>query len=69
MEDTMPIYEYQCPKCERFFEKIQSIAEGGKPVACPYCGAEKADRVLSRFSSSKGEGAPSSCGGASQRFS
>jgi len=68
-EENMPIYEYRCRKCERFFEKIQSVKEQRELVQCPYCGAEKAERLLSKFSSSKGERASSSCGGGSSRFS
>jgi len=66
----MPIYEYQCRKCERFFEKIRIFRKEKDSVKCPYCGEEGADRVVSKFSSfSKGESSSSSCGGGSTRFS
>jgi putative FmdB family regulatory protein len=65
----MPIYEYQCRKCERFFEKLHLGKDEAGAVKCPNCGAEGAEKVLSKFSSSKGEEASSSCGGGSTRFS
>ena len=67
----MPIYEYRCRKCGEVFEKIQKVEEGAKSLKCPYCGAQKPEKVLSSFSSSKGSGSTSSCGpvGGSKRFS
>lgn len=66
----MPIYEYRCRKCGRIFEKIQKVEETGDSLTCPYCGGQIPEKVLSRFSSSKGMDAPPSCGpvGGSRRF-
>jgi putative FmdB family regulatory protein len=66
----MPIYEYRCRKCGKIFEKIQKVNEGGESLKCPYCGGQKPEKVLSSFSSSKGETSASSCGptGGSSRF-
>ena len=58
----MPIYEYRCRKCGKVFEKIQKVNEGGESLKCPHCGGQKPEKVLSSFSSSKGEAATSSCG-------
>jgi putative FmdB family regulatory protein len=58
----MPIYEYRCRKCGKIFEKIQKVNERGKSLKCPYCGGQKPEKVLSSFSSSKGEATTSSCG-------
>ena len=33
----MPLYEYQCGKCQHRFEKIQKFTDPG-PDACPVCG-------------------------------
>jgi len=71
----MPIYEYQCRKCEKVFEVIQKVNEGGEKLTCPSCGAKKPEKVMSCCSSfSKGaesaSSAPSSsCGSSSSRFS
>ncbi len=67
----MPIYEYRCRKCEKTFEKIQKVDEDGDTLKCPSCGAEKPEKILSRFSSTKEAESAPSCGpsGASSRFS
>ena len=33
----MPLYEYQCGKCQHRFEKIQRFSDPG-PDVCPVCG-------------------------------
>ena len=44
----MPIYEYQCQKCDYLFEKLQKITD--KPVAlCPEC-SSKAKKIMSSSS-------------------
>ena len=67
----MPIYEYQCRKCEKVFEMLQKVDEGGEAVKCPYCGGQKPEKILSRFSSVKEVESTSSCEptGHSGRFS
>ena len=40
----MPLYEYQCTKCRRRTEKIESVA-GPHLKKCPHCGA-KVERLL-----------------------
>ncbi|HXR33679.1 MAG TPA: FmdB family zinc ribbon protein [Verrucomicrobiae bacterium] len=41
----MPLYEYQCTKCKRRTEKIESVA-GPHLKKCPHCGA-KVERLQS----------------------
>jgi len=67
----MPIYEYQCRKCGKVFEKIQKVNEGGNSLTCPYCGGKKPEKILSSFSSSKGTESSSSCSpaGSSSKYS
>ena len=50
----MPLYEYQCKKCEKRFETLLSFKESGDPVKCPHCGSQETDRLLSTFSASVG---------------
>ena len=40
----MPLYEYQCTKCKRRTEKIESVA-GPHLKKCPHCGG-KVERLL-----------------------
>ena len=42
----MPIYEYQCAKCQHVLEALQKFAE--EPLKfCPECGADALKRLLS----------------------
>lgn len=43
----MPIYEFQCSKCDRKIEKILSISESNKKIKCDYCKNAFAKRVVS----------------------
>jgi len=45
----MPIYEYQCQKCEQLFEEMVPHADAADDVRCPHCGAEKVSRLFSLF--------------------
>lgn len=40
----MPLYEYQCEKCGKRFEKIESVS-ASRIKKCPECGA-RAERLL-----------------------
>jgi putative FmdB family regulatory protein len=64
----MPIYEYQCKKCDHSFERL--IFKGDDENAiCPKCGANKVKKLLSTssFISKTGIGACSTS--ASKGFS
>lgn len=43
----MPIYEFECEQCRARFEEL--VAAGGG-VACPGCGSERTQRLLSEVS-------------------
>jgi putative FmdB family regulatory protein len=47
----MPIYEYQCNKCDSKFEVLQSISATNEGLICPECGEPKPRRLLSLFAS------------------
>ena len=51
----MPIYEYQCRKCEHTFE---AIVDGDDSIACPECRAAELDRLLSLPAKPKNGPAP-----------
>jgi putative FmdB family regulatory protein len=42
----MPLYEYQCGKCNHRFEKIQKFSDPA-PDACPTCGGSPVTRLPS----------------------
>ncbi|MDY6845419.1 MAG: zinc ribbon domain-containing protein [Thermodesulfobacteriota bacterium] len=48
----MPIYEYECQKCNERFEILQKLSEDKNVVECPQCHTYNTQRVLSLFSSS-----------------
>ena len=41
----MPLYEYECQKCEHSFEKL--VASSDTAVECPECHTTKVQRLLS----------------------
>ncbi len=42
----MPIYEYSCSDCGHSFELMQKVSDP-PPSACPECGGEKVDKLMS----------------------
>lgn len=51
----MPIYEYLCQDCRRRVSiLVRSISNPGKP-ACPRCGGQHLDRLMSRFARVRSE--------------
>lgn len=45
----MPIYEYQCPKCQHTFEEWVKASESHGQEPCPKCG-EPSPRIMSHTS-------------------
>ena len=45
----MPIYEYQCAKCEHRYEEYLSTSTKPAPP-CPGCGSKKVERKYSSIS-------------------
>jgi putative FmdB family regulatory protein len=48
----MPIYEYQCRRCNIRFETLRPIRDDGRDLSCPECGDEKPEKVFSTFATS-----------------
>ncbi len=45
----MPVYEYRCPDCRRRVSVFQSYSDYGKiQPACPECGGNRLQRMISR---------------------
>jgi putative FmdB family regulatory protein len=53
----MPIYEYECRKCNERFEVLQKASDSNEGLNCPKCDADKPERVLSAFCSTGAKGA------------
>lgn len=53
-DDHMPLYEYQCKKCEEKFETLVSLSKLDEPVKCPKCGSDETEKLLSTFCASVG---------------
>jgi len=45
----MPLYEYQCKKCEQKFEALVSFKNADNSVKCPNCDSDETSRLLSTF--------------------
>ncbi len=48
----MPIYEYECGKCEEVFEAILPVS-GGLTASCPACGSKGVTKLISAFGISR----------------
>jgi putative FmdB family regulatory protein len=46
----MPIYEFKCSKCGHVFEYLH-LRRDDAYAPCPICGEDKAEKLLSTFSS------------------
>jgi len=49
----MPIYEFECKKCNDKFEFL--MLRKDEIVECPKCGSKKAEKVFSNFAYSGGD--------------
>ncbi len=60
----MPIYEYQCQKCNTKFEALRAMKDADVEIACKTCQSTDTKRALSLcYSSSDGRSGGSSSGG------
>jgi putative FmdB family regulatory protein len=51
VEVPMPHYEFFCHDCQKFFDKILSLADYEEgAVQCPHCGSKKVEQRWSPFS-------------------
>lgn len=47
----MPLYEYQCKRCQRTFQVLKPVNERDKQEKCPDCGSSETERLISLFTS------------------
>ena len=52
----MPIYEFQCLKCGKFFELLVMNKEEEVELKCPKCNCEEFERVISTTNYAMGAG-------------
>ena len=45
----MPIYEYNCRKCQHPFWKVVQVSSSKEGPTCPKCGSRDLERLISRF--------------------
>ena len=48
----MPLYEFNCSKCDKDFELLVRSSNWEGTAACPHCGSKKLAKKLSVFASS-----------------
>jgi putative FmdB family regulatory protein len=48
----MPIYEFECGKCEEVFEAMRPVSGGGS-ATCPACGSKRVRKLVSAFGISR----------------
>ncbi len=56
----MPIFEFKCQKCGTVFESLCFRSNGEDKGACPSCGSEDGEKLLSKFASVNSESSSSS---------
>lgn len=55
----MPIFEYECKKCEKKFELL--VRSSSSPAECPLCGSKDVKKLLSTFAAKVESSGASSC--------
>ena len=51
----MPIFEYTCNACEKRFSALVGVVANARPPACPRCGGNELERLVSRFARLRSE--------------
>jgi putative FmdB family regulatory protein len=52
----LPFYEYVCKKCGEVFSRLQKMTAAQGETACPKCGGNEAERLISACSIGGGTG-------------
>lgn len=48
----MPIYEFQCRKCGKTFDKLCSLKDNLEDIVCVHCSAKNVVKKMSSFATS-----------------
>ena len=52
----MPIYEYECEKCDHVTETLRPMDRADESLACEACGSEQTRRQHSEFAAGASKG-------------
>jgi len=58
----VPLYEYQCSRCENRFEVLRRVGAGAEGLACPECGSPEVEKEYSTFAGAVAGGGGGACG-------
>ena len=50
----MPIYEFECSKCQHRFDELVSVSVDLHDIVCPQCGTNSPRKLMSAFGFSSG---------------
>ena len=53
-QTCMPIYEFECTKCQNKFDELVRISVNLADIVCPQCGANSPKKLMSAFGFSSG---------------
>jgi putative FmdB family regulatory protein len=51
----MPIFEFRCKKCKNIFEELIFSSADQKKIACPKCGSQRSEKLMSVFAGGKSD--------------
>ena len=54
--NQMPIYEYECEKCNHITEALRTMAQADESLPCESCGSDKTRRRHSEFAAGASKG-------------
>jgi putative FmdB family regulatory protein len=57
----MPIYEYECKKCHKKFDKLVKVGEAN--AKCPHCNTVNTKKLISKLSLKSSDGCSHQCHG------
>jgi putative FmdB family regulatory protein len=53
----LPLFEFKCKSCDRRFTALVGMIADSAPLKCPSCGSRELSKLVSRFATTRSEGA------------